>query len=56
MTKVKGDYDNVVKENMKMTEENKNYNINLDAKQKELNQEVKANEKLKARIKELEEQ
>lgn len=31
MGKVKSDYDNVVKENMRMVEENKQYNFNLDA-------------------------
>ena len=37
MKKIKEDYENVVKENMRMVDENKAYNINLDAKQKELN-------------------
>ena len=32
MSKVKADYENVVKENMRMADENKTYNINLDAK------------------------
>lgn len=54
MNKVKGDYDNVVKENMRLSEDNKTHTFNLDAKSKELNQELKANEKLKEKIKELE--
>jgi hypothetical protein len=37
MKKIKEDYENVVKENMRMVDENKTYNINLDAKSKELN-------------------
>lgn len=37
MSKIKGDYDGVVKENMRLTEENKTHNFNLDAKSKELN-------------------
>ena len=54
MNKVKGDYDSVVKENMRLSEDNKTHTFNLDAKSKELNQELKANEKLKEKIIELE--
>lgn len=56
MSKIKGDYENVVKENMRLTEDNKTHTQSLDIKSKELNQELKANEKLKEKIKELESQ
>ena len=54
MNKIKGDYDNVVKENMRLTEENRVQSLNLDAKSKELNQELKVNKELLEKVKELE--
>lgn len=56
MTKVREDYENVVKENLRLSESLNNLTQKLDTVQKELNQELKANQKLKDRIKELEDQ